>query len=113
MSVRWGWRAVSSSSQSEISFARVTVAMVFLLFCVVVFEGFPPSPVFGFTSRIDTRSHSCHNDLLSTNDCLGDATTTGGILDQGPYPCQGGYAKLSVCLRNRVPGLAVSLRCNE
>src|SRR3954467_8764278 len=45
MPVRWGWRAVSSSSQSEISFANVNVAMVFLLFCVVVFEGFPPSPV--------------------------------------------------------------------
>src|SRR3954469_9554919 len=88
MSVRWGWRAVLSSSQSEISFARVKVAIVFLPFLGLSFEGLPALVGFGFTSRIDTRSLSGHGDSFRAMTDLGCNATTGRIVDRGSGPCQ-------------------------
>src|SRR3954454_14876294 len=101
MSVRWGWRAVLSSSQSEISFARVKVAIVFLPFLGCRFEGLPALVGFGFTSRIDTRSLSGHEDLLSGSDWV--------KLSDGRHPKLGfpamsrGYAQKSVNSRLFIP----------
>src|SRR3954451_10551882 len=89
MSVRWGWRAASSSSQSEMSFASVNVAMIFLLVWLS-FRGFPALVKNWFPSRIDTTSLSGHGDLLSGPGLLlGYNGTTVAILDQGPIPVKG------------------------